>query len=167
MKGLKIAIHILLIMLFQGVFLRFVRIFGIAPEMFFVYCVCFAYFEKKPTYFITVGAVCGLAAGIYSGGNIAFFLVSYIVSVLGVSSLTELLYNKPYFFVMPLAFVFTYLLNTGYYFVYCSGLGGLTYAEALTAVILPAAVYNTAVSAAMGYIAKKGAAMEDNKKRVR
>ena len=85
---------------YGNIFARFIRIGGIAPELLFVFCICFAYFEKKSVYYVTVGAVCGVLAGVLSGCA-PFWLAAYIICVLSVSALAEVLYNGPFLLIFP------------------------------------------------------------------
>lgn len=153
MKGLKIALELILIVFFQNIFARFIRIGGIAPELLFVFCICFAYFEKKSVYYVTVGAVCGVLAGVLSGCA-PFWLAAYIICVLSVSALAEVLYNGPFLLIFPIVLVFSFLLNSAYFFAYHAQLGNITYFRAFMSVILPVMIYNTIASGIIGFFVR-------------
>lgn len=155
MKILKMSVWIVLLWIFQAVFSRFIRVDGIAPELLFVFMLCVAYFETKPSAYITVGSVCGLLAGVLYGTDASFYLIAYVASVLAVSMFAEIIYNKIFLLILPAVFIMTFLVNSGLFVINNVQLDDITYKTAFLSVILPVMIYNTIVAAIIGFFVKK------------
>lgn len=153
MKILKMSVWIVLLWIFQAVFSRFIRVDGIAPELLFVFMLCVAYFETKPSAYITVGSVCGLLAGVLYGTDASFYLIAYVASVLAVSMFAEMIYNKFFLLILPAVFIMTFLVNSGLFVI--NKLDDITYKTAFLSVILPVMIYNTIVAGIIGFFVKK------------
>lgn len=155
MKIAKTAVWIIIFYILQTCIAPYMRIYGAVPELLFVFAVCVAYFEKEPICYSAVGVVCGLIAGTVYGTNPVFYLISYIATVLLVSSCAEIMYSKPLLLIMPFVFIMTFACGSIFFFVSKEYLGQITYASAFMSVILPVTIYNTAVSLLIGLLVKK------------
>jgi rod shape-determining protein MreD len=154
MKNLKFAIWIFLLWLFQTVFLRFIRIGGIAPEMLYVFVLCMALNEKKPAYYISIGIICGFISDAFTGGTPGLYLLIYTCTVLAVAGIGEVIYREPVFMIVPVVLLFSFLENTLYFFVNHGALQSVAYVSALKSIILPVMLYNTVLAVILNPILK-------------
>lgn len=153
MKTIKSFAWLALLTVIQCVFVSALRIGGVFAELFFVFSLCCAYFEKKSEYyFLAVSVVCGLIAGSVYGGNTVFYLIVYTASAWAVSEFSNLLYSKIFPPIIPIVMIMTFLENSLFYAV--SGLFA-SYASAVAEIILPSVVYNTAAAVIIGFAVKK------------
>ena len=155
MKKLKFAVWIFVLWLFQTVFLRFIRVDGIGPELLFVFALCTAVSEKTPSYYIGIAVICGLAADIAAGGVPGFYMLTYTAAVLFVVWLVDIIYKDIILLFLPITLIFTFLLNTLSFFVHHSYLSDNTYLSVLTAIILPVMLYNCIAAIIINPLLKK------------
>ena len=144
MKNLKLAVWIFLIFLVQAVFSVFLEIGGTVPELLYVFTLSYAFVEKKPVNYITVGIVCAFLAESVSGGGIN--LLTYIVSIFMLIFVSGVIYKDIPLLILPLVFVFTMFKESVYYLLNRDVFESIKYADALKNVIIPAGVYNAIVA---------------------
>ena len=155
MKNLKLAVWIFLLWLFQTVFSRFVRIDGISPDILYVFVLCMAINEKKPSYYITIGIICGFIADAFTGGIPGFYLLAYTCTVLLTVMMGEIIYKELFLIIAPVTAVFTFILNSIYFLINHTYLQEISYAAALKSIILPVIIYNTVVAIIINPLLKK------------
>ena len=155
MKNHRFAIWIFLLWLFQSIFLKYIRINGIGPELLYVFTLCVAMYEKRPKYYITVAVVCGLLSELSAGRMPGFYLIFYTLSVLCTVGLEEIIYRSIFAFVIPLTAVLTFLGNSVFFFINHNMFESLSFAQAVKTIIFPVVIYNTAVAVVMKPFVKK------------
>lgn len=155
MKNLRIAIWIFLLWIIQSVFLKYIRINGIGPELLYIFALCVAMYEKKPLYYVTVGAVCGTLAELSAGRMPGFFLIFYILSVLCTIGLKEIIYRNIFAFVIPLTAILTFFENSIFFFINHNVFESFSYTEAVKTIILPVVIYNTVLAVILKPFVKK------------
>lgn len=141
--------NILIIIIIQTTVLDYFKIKGIKPNMIFTYTVCTSILEGS-----TPGAVIGLAAGmaldIVSGKVLGFYslLGMYAGIIAGLAS--RKLYKDNILVVTTFTFFITFIYET--VALLCTGFSGFSVAKLLSifrTVILPTALYNSALSIIM------------------
>lgn len=155
MKNLKFAIWIFLLWLVQSVFSNYIRIGGIAPELLYVFVLCMAMLEKKPSYYISISIICGLLADISAGGMIGFYLLTFTGSTLLLVGLGSLFYREYLLMILPVILLFSFAVHSIYYLINHNILNSLSYPAALKSIIVPVMLYNTAVGLLIHPLLKK------------
>lgn len=146
MKNLKLVLWVVIIWFAETVFLRFIKIGGIAPDLLYMLVLCIAYREKEPKVYISMAALCGILAEAAGYQCVGFYLIIYICSVFAVAAIGELVYKKFFVLIMPIAGVFSFVSNSLYFVLNSNAMNGLTYTGALGTVVFPTLIYNIAVS---------------------
>lgn len=149
MKRIKLAGWIAVMLLIQSVFLRYIRIGGIAPELLYVFLICYTFFENKPNYRLGVGIILGILSGVISNGALSVHLLIYTITTVAEILILELLYQRQTAVVFPLIAIFTFIENTAMFYIYNLNIG---YFEAFIGVILPVIIYNLAIGAIFVYV---------------
>ena len=152
MKNLKLVLWVFIIWLIETVFLRFIKIGGIAPDLLYVFILCLAYREREPKVYISVAALCGILAETTGYQCIGFQLILFVCSVFLVVMLGELIYKNFFVLIVPISGVFSFAANSLYYALNSEVMNSLTYVKAIETVILPVSVYNAAVAAVVLFL---------------
>lgn len=152
MKNLKLVLWVFIIWLIETVFLRFIKIGGIAPDLLYVFILCLAYREREPKVYIFAAALCGILAETTGHQCIGFQLILFVCSVFLVVMLGELIYKNFFVLIVPISGVFSFAANSLYYALNSEVMNSLTYVKAIETVILPVSVYNTAVAMAVLFL---------------
>jgi len=69
--------------------------------------------------------------------------------------LGELIYKESFFAVVPVTLIFSFILNSGYYFVNRGHLQGIEYLNALKSIIIPTVLYNSLIAILINFILNK------------
>ena len=152
MKNLKLVFWVFVIWLIETVFLRFVKIGGIAPDLSYMFILCLAYREREPKIYISAAVLCGILAETTGHQCVGFQLILFVCSVFLVVMLGELIYRNFFVLIMPIAGVFSFISNSLYFALNSGIMNELTYVEALKNIILPVTFYNIAVAAAVLFL---------------
>ena len=143
MKKLKIFVWIAVLLLIQTCLLPYIKIKNLAPELLFVFSVCYALQEKEWNFQFFVPILCGAAVdwmgGQFFGANTILYMLS---SMLGIWA-AGIFYQSGTIFQLPLIFVLSLLLGSGYFLLHAKSFLETGFGAVLWNMILPTAGLNT------------------------
>ncbi len=154
MKKIKFFVWIFLLWLLGTVFGEFVRIGGIIPELLYVFTLCIAMHEKRFSHYIFVAIICGAIMD-STLTNPGFYIVFYTITTLIIVGMGELIYRDKIFMIIPITFVFSFAQSSIYFLISRNLFQDMEYIKALKSIIIPTAIYNSAVAILINPLVKK------------
>ncbi len=154
LKVILSALSILLLMLIQTTILDYFKVFGVKPNLIFVFVVSVALLRGSLEGAIT-GFFAGLTWDILSGKVIGFYtlLCLYLGLILG--SVNKRLYRENIFVAVFFTFVSTILFESVVFFFGVFIKGQWSFIYPFKTVIFPVAVYNAVISVFIYILAVK------------
>lgn len=155
MQKVKIALWIVLITLIQSVFVPYIKIFGITPNLLFIFSLCYAGVSKDIKSVMIISAVCGAIADCMTGRIFGVYVFIYLICALLIYLILEGVFSDNKLLFAVVVFVTTIFGETVFYLINIGVLKETKYIEALFDIILPSAVLNTLFSIMLKVILKK------------
>lgn len=140
-----IGISIFFITMLQSTVLEYVRIFNVKPNLLLIFIVSVALLKGNVEGAV-VGFVCGLAQDIVSGKAIGFYALLGLYLGIAVGSVNKRLYRENILVITFFTFVSTVAYEWGVYFLSTFLQDDLDFIYPIRNIILPEAIYNSAVS---------------------
>ena len=155
LQKVKIALWIVLITLIQSVFVPYINIFGITPNLLFIFSLCYAGVSKNIKSIMIISAVCGAIADCMTGRIFGVYVFIYLISALLIFLILEGVFSDNKLLFTVIVFVTTIFGETIFYLINIGVLKETKYIEVLFDTILPLAVINTLFSVILKVILKK------------
>ncbi len=146
MRKLKIALWIILLVLFEAMFGVYIKIGNIMPDLLFVFVLCYAVDKNTINSTITISAICGALADCLSGRIFGTYLVIFLISAVLIWIIKESIFKNSMLVAFLLVFIFSVLGKSMYFVANISVLKDMGYLYSLFRIILPEAIFNTFVS---------------------
>ncbi len=165
-KVIVYTICILLILLIQTTLLDYVKIYGVKPNLLFVFIVAIALLKGYAEGAI-VGCISGFAMDMISGGLLGFNALLFLYLGLAVGFINRRLYKENY--IVMIFFTFSSTIVFGLMMYVITSLGsGMDLLLSLTMKILPESLYNCLVAVVIYFIViRLNWWMEENDKAAR
>jgi rod shape-determining protein MreD len=145
LKVLFSGFSILLIILIQTTLLDYVRVFGVKPNLIFVFVVSIALLRGNVEGAVT-GFFAGLMQDIVSGKVIGFYALLGIYLGLIMGSVNKRLYRENIFVVIFFTFVSTIAYESVVFFLGVFLKGQWSFIYPFKGIIIPEAIYNAVIS---------------------
>lgn len=155
MQKVKIALWIVLITLIQSVFFSYIKIFGVIPNLLFVFSLCYAGVSKNIKSVMIISAICGVIADCMSGRIFGVYVFIYLVCALFIYLILEGVFSDNKLLFTVIVFIAAIFGETIFYLINIGVLKETKYIDALFDIILPSAVLNTLLSVVLKAILKK------------
>lgn len=144
MRNFKLFLWIFILLILETTLGRYIKIQSILPDIVLVFVISYAILEEAPLRRVVVGCICGIAMGALGGRGPAFMLLWYMYGAYFTGKILSR-YRKQWFFkAAPAVFLVTVAGELFYYVFHYFSVSG--FLDALLWTVLPAAVYNAAVS---------------------
>ena len=144
-KNIYIGIWIFILVIFRTSVCVYWDIKGVSPDILFVFVICFAVLEKSFSYCVAVPVVCGFIMDTLAGRTMFLSVLLFSLSALITYAAGEHFFKEKIAFAMPCVFVFTFISE---FLLMLLSMGtGADMVREIKSVILPAALYNTAMTA--------------------
>lgn len=153
MKTVKIAIWMFVLALIETALSRYIAIGGVMPAVMLAFCVCFVAMEESFPTMLAVQIIAGICMGALGSGEMWFEIIRFTYTGTLCSAAVRVLFKGKHKFLTVIlvsivmsfaAEMMYYLMNVGVTDVMGAGMAALR-------VALPAAVYTTAIAAALYY----------------
>lgn len=154
-KNFKLAVWIILLIIFQTVICKYIAVDGIIPDLMFVFIVSFVVLEEKFAYCVAIPVICGFLIDVLSRRAFGTGVLSYTYTALLCYALGEHFFKEKLWFAVPMIFLATFASESVFFLFSVSAFKISMIFEALKEVVLPTAIYNTAVTFLIYPILKK------------
>lgn len=146
MKKVKIVLWTGILLLVQVCLIRYIAVKHIAPELLFVFAVCYALHEKNEKLRFVVPVACGAAVDLMSGQVFGLNMLIYTLAGAGGVWVANVFYRTGTVFQFPLIFVLSAAAGSLYFVLNAGTFARMGYGSMLWEVIFPTACYNTAAA---------------------
>ncbi len=146
MRNLKIALWIILLSLFEAMFVPYIKIGNIMPDLLFVFALCYAVEKNTINSSIIVSAICGALADCFSGRIFGIYLVIFLICAVLIWIIKENIFKNSLLVAFAFIFIFSILGKSMYFVANISVLKDMGYLYSLFRIIIPEAIFNTFIS---------------------
>lgn len=154
-KDIKYAVLALLIGGSEVAFGKYIGIFGAVPMLTFCFCIVCAMREKEEAYVMVLAALLGAVSDILYGHGFGTYTVAFTFSAFYTMKLKDAIFTSQWVFLILDAFIMTLIVQIFYMIIHLGDIGTQNFFKGFVSVILPTAVYNTAVCCFFYYISGK------------
>ena len=146
LRNLKIALWIILLVLFEAMFGVYIKIGNIMPDLLFVFVLCYAVERNTIKSTIIISTICGALADCLLGRIFGTYLVIFLIGAVLIWIIRESIFKSGLILSLVLVLLFSILGKSMYFVANISVLKDMGYLYSLFRIILPEAIYNTVVS---------------------
>lgn len=154
-KDIKYALLALLIGGSEVAFGKYIKIFGAVPMLTFSFCIVCAMREKEESYVMVLSALLGAISDILYGHGFGTYTVAFLFTVFYTVKLKDAIFSSKWLFLILDAFFMTVIVQLFYMILHLGDIGTQNFARGILSVILPTAVYNTAVCCFFYFVSGK------------
>ncbi len=153
-KNLKYALLCVIVFICEISFAKYIEIGGAVPALSFSLCLAWAMTEKSGMRIAVISAAMGAVLDAFSGHGFATYTVLFMVVSLICYEIRDKLFSSKALFLVFCAFIMSIAVNLIYCLFHIETVnGGLL--NGFTGIILPSALYNTAISELFYFVLRK------------
>ena len=154
-KDIKYAFLAFLIGTMEAAFGKYIRVFGAVPMLTFSFCMVCAIEEEEISYPMVLSVICGAVSDILYGHGFGTYTIAFSFAAFYTFKLKDIIFSSEWLFLLLDIFFMTILVQIFYMILHLGDIGTNNFLKALWSIVLPTAVYNTAVSCFFYYVAEK------------
>lgn len=154
-KDIKYALLAFLTGTMEAAFGKYIGILGAVPMLTFSFCIVCALREDEVSYPMVLSAICGAVSDILYGHGFGTYTVAFCFAAFYTFKLKDVIFSSKRLFLLLDVFCMTVLVQLFYMIIHLGDIGTNNFFKVLWSIILPTAVYNTAVSCLFYYVGEK------------